>query len=74
MKGKEINRYEVQQKLRDMNPEDFDFLLNSQMRRVRWLHANNNRNTFVYDEKFVRMMVHKLKERIKELEQQTKKP
>ena len=68
------HNFEVHRKLREMKIEDFDWLLNSQVRRVRWLHANSNRNLLVYDEKFVRLMIHKLKERIKELETQIKTP
>lgn len=47
---------------------DLDPILNSRVRRVKWLYMNSNRNTFVYEEKMVRLIVHRLKERIKALE------
>jgi hypothetical protein len=70
-KEREINM-ERHRVFKEMNIEDFDFLLKHQVRRVRWLHANSNRNTFVYDEKLVRTMVQKLQNRVKELESELK--
>jgi hypothetical protein len=54
--------------LQDMSLEDFDFILDHQTRRVRWLYANSNKMTMVYEERLVRMMIQKLQNRIKELQ------
>lgn len=62
-----INR-ERSRILNEMNIEDFDFILKHQIRRVKWLYANSNRNTFVYSERLVRCTIQKLQNRIKELE------
>ena len=35
-------------------------LLNSQKRQVKWLFNNSNKMTIVYDEKFVRLLIHKI--------------
>ena len=50
----------------DMQP-----VLNSRVRQVRWLYKNSNKCTMVYEEKLVRLIVHRLTERIKDLESQT---
>jgi len=47
---------------------DFSLILNQRVRQVRWLYNNGNKCTKVYDEKLVRLMIHRLKERIKFLE------
>jgi hypothetical protein len=51
--------------------EDLNFtpVLESRLRQVKWLFNNGNKCTMVYDEKLVRLMIFKLQERIKELEQ-----
>ena len=51
-----------------LNNLDFEPVLKSKLRQVRWLHNNSNKCTMVYDEKLVRIMVHRLQEKIKELE------
>lgn len=43
-------------------------ILNNRARQVRWLYNNSNKCTLVYNEKLVRVIVHRLQERIKELE------
>ena len=43
-------------------------VLKAQVRQVKWLYNNSNKCTMVYDEKLVRIMIHRLQERIKELE------
>jgi len=52
------------------NSTDFSLILNQRVRQVRWLYNNGNKCTKVYDEKLVRLMIHKLKERINFLEAQ----
>lgn len=47
---------------------DIQPILASQIRQVRWLYNNCNKCLMVYEEKLVRLMVHRLTERIKELE------
>ena len=51
---------------------DIQPILNSRVRRVKWLYNNSNKNTMVYDEKLVRLIVHRMQMRINELEQQVK--
>jgi hypothetical protein len=51
-----------------LNNLDLDPILDSRVRQVKWLFNNSNKCTMVYDEKLVRLMIHKLQERIKELE------
>ncbi len=51
-----------------LNQLNFEPILNNQVRQVRWLYNNSNKCTMVYDEKLVRLMVHKLQTKIKELE------
>jgi len=51
-----------------LNNLDLAQILDSRVRQVKWLFNNSNKCTMVYDEKLVRVMVHKLQERIKELE------
>jgi uncharacterized coiled-coil protein SlyX len=46
-------------------------ILEKQVRQVKWLFNNSNKMTMVYDEKLVRLLVHKLQSRIKELEEKT---
>ena len=43
---------------------DIQPILNSRVRQVRWLYNNSNKCTMVYDEKLVRLIVHKLSEEI----------
>jgi len=50
---------------------DFSLILKQRVRQVRWLYNNGNKCTMVYDEKLVRLMIHRLNERIKFLEEQT---
>lgn len=47
---------------------DLEPVLKYKVRQVRWLYNNSNKCTKVYEEKLVRIMIHRLKERIKELE------
>ena len=47
---------------------DIQPILASKVRRVKWLYNNSNRNTLVYDEKMVRLIVHRMQQRIDELE------
>ena len=47
-------------------------VLSDQVRQVRWLYNNSNKYTMVYEERLVWLIVHKLENRIKELENQTK--
>lgn len=49
---------------------DFEPILKQRVRRVNWLFNNSNRRTLVYEEKLVRIMLHRQKERIIELENQ----
>lgn len=46
-----------------MNDEDIKFILNRQVRWVKWLYNNSNKMTMVYDEKMVRLMIQKLQRR-----------
>ena len=48
---------------------DIQPILKSQIRQVKWLFNNGNKCRMVYDEKLVRVIVHKLTERINELEE-----
>lgn len=41
--------------------EDIDKLLTTQKRQVKWLYNNSNKLTIVYEEKFVRLLLHKIK-------------
>lgn len=54
--------------------EELNFapVLKAQVRQVKWLYNNSNKCTMVYDEKLVRLMIHRLQERIKELEEGSK--
>lgn len=56
-----------------INALDLDPVLNEKVRQVRWLYNNSNKCTRVYDEKLVRIIVHRLREKIKELELSIKK-
>ena len=51
-----------------INNLDLAPVLNDKVRQVRWLYNNSNKCTKVYEEKLVRIMIHRLQERIKELE------
>lgn len=51
-----------------MDNLDLAPILDIRVRQVRWLFNNSNKCLMVYDEKLVRLMVHRLQERIKELE------
>lgn len=44
---------------------DIQPILNSRVRQVRWLYNNSNKCTNVYDEKLVRLIVHRLSKEIK---------
>ena len=46
---------------------DLQPVLNSRVRQVRWMYNNSNKCTMVYEEKLVRLIVHRLMEKIKEL-------
>jgi hypothetical protein len=50
---------------------DIEPILNNRVRRVKWLYNNGNKMRMVYDEKLVRLIVHRLQTRIKELENKT---
>lgn len=58
----------------DEHIDDLDMLpvLKSQVRQVRWLYNNSNKCTMVYEEKLVVLMIHRLRERIFELENMQK--
>lgn len=43
-------------------------ILDSRVRRVKWLYNNSNKLLMVYPEKWVRLLVHRQDRRIKELE------
>lgn len=45
-------------------------ILDNYVRQVRWLYNNGNKCTMVYEEKFVRTLIHRLKKRIQELERE----
>lgn len=47
---------------------DIEPILDSRVRQVKWLFNNSNKCTMVYSEKLVRLIVHRLKTRIEELE------
>lgn len=46
---------------------DIQPILKDKVRRVKWLYNNSNKNTFVYEEKMVRLIVHRLEEKIEDL-------
>ncbi len=46
---------------------DIQPILNSRVRQVRWLYNNSNKCTMVYDEKLVRLIVHRLTTEINKL-------
>lgn len=48
-----------------LNTFDIQPILNDKVRQVRWLYKNNNKCTKVYEEKLVRIIVHRLSEEIK---------
>ncbi len=48
---------------------DLKPVLDNKVRQVKWLYNNSNKLTMVYEEKLVRLMVFKLQQRIKELEE-----
>ncbi len=68
MKGKRLTIKETDEILQ--HSTDFSLILNQRVRQVRWLYNNGNKCAMVYDEKLVRLMIHRLKERIKFLEDQ----
>lgn len=47
---------------------DIQPILNSRVRQVKWLFNNSNKCLMVYDEKLVRLIVHRMQQRINELE------
>lgn len=47
---------------------DIEPVLELRVRQVKWLYNNSNKMTMVYEEKLVRIIVHRLQERIRELE------
>lgn len=49
---------------------DIQPILKSKVRRVKWLYNNNNKLTMVYEERLVRLIVHRMQERINHLEMQ----
>lgn len=51
---------------------DIQPILNSKVHRVKWLYNNSNKMTFVYEEKLVRLIVHRLEQKIKHLESDNK--
>ena len=51
---------------------NFAPVLKAQARQVKWLYNNSNKCTMVYDEKLVRIIVHRLQKRIEELEEGSK--
>lgn len=63
---KHMSLSDVDRKLENL---DLEPILNDKVRVVKWLYNNSNKLTRVYEEKLVRLIVHKLNQRIKELEQ-----
>jgi len=53
----------------DSHLENLDILpiLDSRVRQVKWLYNNSNKCTMVYEEKMVRLIVHKMQQKINEL-------
>lgn len=51
---------------------DIQPILNQRVRQVRWLYNNHNKCTMVYDEKLVRLIVHRLSSEINHLREQLK--
>lgn len=49
---------------------DIQPILKSRVRQVRWLYRNCNKCTMVYEEKLVRLIVHRMQQRINDLEEQ----
>lgn len=47
---------------------DITPILNSKVRQVKWLYNNSNKCTMVYEEKMVRLIVHRLRQKINELQ------
>lgn len=47
----------------DLNP-----ILDNRSHQVRWLYKNSNKLTIVYEERLVRLLVSRLQQRIKQLE------
>lgn len=45
---------------------DIQPILNSRVRQVKWLFNNSNKCTMVYDEKLVRVIVHRYEQKLKE--------
>jgi len=67
-KVKSVTRLSTKNIDKMLSELNFEPILKSQIRQVRWLYNNSNKCTMVYDEKLVRVMIHRLQERIKELE------
>jgi len=67
MSKKTMTMKEVDEHLDNLNIQP---ILNSRVRQVRWLYNNSNKCTMVYDEKLVRLIVHRMQERINELNAQ----
>lgn len=53
----------------DKHLENLEFkpVLESRVRQVRWLYNNANKCLMVYEEKLVRVMIHKLEEKVTNL-------
>jgi len=47
---------------------DIQPILASRVRQVKWLYNNSNKMTKVYDEKLVRLIVHRMQQKINELQ------
>lgn len=47
---------------------DLQPILASRVHRVKWLYNNSNKNTLVYEEKLVRLIIDRLQKKIQELE------
>lgn len=47
---------------------DIEPVLKSSVRQVKWLYLNSNKMTMVYDEKLVRAIVQRYREKIEEIQ------
>jgi len=47
---------------------DIDSILRDKVRQVKWLYNNSNKCTKVYEEKLVRLIIHRLRKHIEALE------
>lgn len=68
MKKKKKKPLGIKETDRLINELNLQPVLKDRLRQVRWLYNNGNKCRKVYDEKLVRLMIHRLQERIKELE------